>query len=580
MPLIFAVDNDKRQSAQLASLLRAHVDADLVQCATVVDGIGVLQGRIPDLVLTSSLLSPKDEAALANHMRELGARAAHVQTLTIPVLATTRRASKKRSAGMLGALRREKGGDVDPAGCQPEVFAKEVRIYLERAIEERTGAEAEPETQAGDSTSEPVYAEPVYTEPVYTEPVDAEPAYAEPAYAETAYEEPVYAEPVAEEPVHAEPVYVEPVAIVEALVEAQAPEPPAVVEREPPVPDDPAPGDLYLDRPEVIARDTLMAQAPAVVAEAFAPPEPRVPVVDMNTFDDLDALAAQLAAPSEAAPAMRAPARDPFEDFFVPQPAAIVEAAPEERLEAAVEPEPVVIPAVTSDTWFDRMTAAVTDEPLVKPEVPQAPEPVFSWIDNQNVSSLSDVLSRVRASDSDAQAPVQAPPAVPAVSQPPASVVPMAAAEPAPIQPVVPDPVAAVPDPTTTSIAAVARPEVVVELVLPPAAPFLDPEVLAMFGVAAHRAGLDALESLARPRTVERDQAVPALPIPGPERPPRVARESKAERRSRRKAPRPAQDEWGMYDPNQCGPAALFDEDAWNEVEAEEKTPARRPRAS
>ena len=56
MPLIFAIDNDKRQSAQLASLLRSHVDADLVQSATVLDGVGVLQGRIPDLVLTSSLL--------------------------------------------------------------------------------------------------------------------------------------------------------------------------------------------------------------------------------------------------------------------------------------------------------------------------------------------------------------------------------------------------------------------------------------------------------------------------------------------------------------------------------------------
>jgi hypothetical protein len=137
MPLIFAVDSDKRQSAQLASLLRSHVDADLVQSATVLEGIGVLQGRIPDLVLTSSLLSPRDESALANHMRDLGARAAHVHTLTIPVLAAARKTSKKRPSGVLGALRREKSGEVDAAGCQPEVFAKEVRIYLERAVEQR-----------------------------------------------------------------------------------------------------------------------------------------------------------------------------------------------------------------------------------------------------------------------------------------------------------------------------------------------------------------------------------------------------------------------------------------------------------
>ena len=45
MPLIFAIDSDKRQSAQLASLLRSHVDADLVQSASAVEGLDILQGR-------------------------------------------------------------------------------------------------------------------------------------------------------------------------------------------------------------------------------------------------------------------------------------------------------------------------------------------------------------------------------------------------------------------------------------------------------------------------------------------------------------------------------------------------------
>jgi hypothetical protein len=460
MPLIFAVDSDKRQSAQLASLLRSHVDADLVQSATVLDGIDLLQGRIPELVLTSSLLSPRDESALANHMRELGARAAHVHTLTIPVLAAARKASKKRPTGVLGALRREKGADVEAAGCEPEVFAKEVKIYLGRAVEERGG----PDAGAEPESTEPQYVEPQYVEPQYVEPVD-----------------------------------VEPVGVAE---------------------------------PEALDSD---AAATMAVADAFAPLEARVPVVDMSTFDDLDDLAAQLAAPSGAKP----------------------------TVEADVEPAPMAVMAVSSDTWFERMTAIVHSEAPAKPDAPQAPEPVFSWIDNQNVSSLSDVLSRVRASNSDAHEPVPTRRVAPVVEEAPAPVVPMAAVEAeAPME-----------------ITVVARPEVVVDLVLPPAAPFLDPEVLAMFGAAAHRAGLDALESLSRPKPVERDHAIPILPILGPERP-RVARESKPERRSRRKPPRPAQDEWGMYDPNQCGPAALFDEDTWNEVDADEKTPARRPRAS
>lgn len=530
MPLIFAIDSDKRQSAQLASLLRSHVDADLVQSATVLDGIGVLQGRIPDLVLTSSLLSPRDESALANHMRELGARAAHVHTLTIPVLAAARKASKKRPSGVLGALRREKGGEVEVEGCQPEVFAKEVRIYLERAVDERAGT--------GDG-------------------MDTEPSAPQPDPAVTDLVAAIEDEPS-----------------VEPELLAQAPEPEVVPEPELPAPDALAPGDLYLDRPDVIAHDTLLAQPPAVVADAFAPPETRVPVVDMSTFDDLDALAAQLAAPADSAPP--AAAVDPFEQFFVPQTQALAEPAPftevldagvDDDDEVGVEPAPAEIRTVASDTWFERMNAAVQQETPVKPAPLPAPDPVFSWIDNQTVSSLSDVLSRVRANDSDAQQPPLR--SVPAISQ-----------APAPVDPVVP--VEAVePEPAMISIPATARPEIVVDLVLPPAAPFLDPEVLAMFGAAAHRAGLDALESLSRTTRTAGDKAVPALPVPGPapERSPRVLRESKAERRSRRKGPKPVQDEWGMYDPNQCGPAALFDEDAWNEVEADEK-PARRPRAS
>ena len=534
MPLIFAVDSDKRQSAQLASLLRSHVDADLVQSASVLDGIDVLEGRIPDLVLTSSLLSPRDESALANHMRELGVRAAHVHTLTIPVLAAARKASKKRPTGVLGALRREKGANVEAAGCEPEVFAKEVKIYLGRAVDERGGTDAD--------------AEPGYTEPEYVEPEYVKPEYVEPQYAE--------------------PVDVEPVAIAEPeALGSDAVAPMAVEEVA-----DQAPGALYLDRPEVIERDALMAQPPAAVADAFAPPEARVPVVDMSTFDDLDALAAQLAAPSGAKPTVSVPAADPFERLFVPQPAGIeplsFDETPDKWIddeeEAQVEPAPMAVTAVRSDTWFERMTAIVHSEAPAKPEALQAPDPVFSWIDNQTVSSLSDVLSRARASNADAHDPAPPRRAAPAVVESPSPVAPTAAVEAeAPME-----------------ITIVARPEVVVELVLPPTAPFLDPDVLAMFGAAVHRAGLDALESLSRPKPVERDRAIPMAPIPGPERPPRIARESKAERRSRRTPPRPAQDEWGMYDPNQCGPAALFDEDSWNEVGADEKTPARRPRAS
>ena len=41
---------------------------------------------MPDLILTSPLLSPFDEGVLAEYLREIGPAGAHVQTLRIPVL--------------------------------------------------------------------------------------------------------------------------------------------------------------------------------------------------------------------------------------------------------------------------------------------------------------------------------------------------------------------------------------------------------------------------------------------------------------------------------------------------------------
>src|SRR6185436_6827989 len=122
MPLIFAIDDDKRQSAQLASLLRTQVDADLVQSASASEGLAVLQDRVPDLILTSTFLSPRDEKALASYLRDLGGRGAHVQTLTIPVLATgpAEAKGKKKRTGVLGALRREKAAPSLPEGCSPD----------------------------------------------------------------------------------------------------------------------------------------------------------------------------------------------------------------------------------------------------------------------------------------------------------------------------------------------------------------------------------------------------------------------------------------------------------------------------
>src|SRR3974390_1596192 len=106
MPLILAIEPDRRQAAQITSICRGHLRAEIIVGDSFEKVSAALGHRVPDLILTSPLISQKDEAALADRLRELQSAAAHVQTLTIPVLAAPNRGSD--DGGMLKRLRRGK----------------------------------------------------------------------------------------------------------------------------------------------------------------------------------------------------------------------------------------------------------------------------------------------------------------------------------------------------------------------------------------------------------------------------------------------------------------------------------------
>lgn len=140
MALILAIEPDRRQASHLTAMVRGRLRAEFVIGESAEQALAALGDRVPDLVLTTALLSPKDESALAERLRALDGAAAHVQTLTIPVLATpglhARRAQK--TGGVLSALLGDKSAD-DAAtdGCDPAVFAEQCKEYLERAAAER-----------------------------------------------------------------------------------------------------------------------------------------------------------------------------------------------------------------------------------------------------------------------------------------------------------------------------------------------------------------------------------------------------------------------------------------------------------
>ena len=137
LPLILAVESDSRQAAELSSLFENEFSAELVLASSAQQALAAVGTRIPDLVLTSALIPPKDEAALTAWLRNLGDAAAHVQTVTIPALATPKTQTTNLGTRALALVRQRPPAVSAPAGCDRAVFADYVAFYLDLASGER-----------------------------------------------------------------------------------------------------------------------------------------------------------------------------------------------------------------------------------------------------------------------------------------------------------------------------------------------------------------------------------------------------------------------------------------------------------
>jgi hypothetical protein len=140
LPLILAVEPDSRQAAELTALFQNEFPAKLVLTDTAREAITALGNRVPDLVLTSALIPPKDEALLRQWLRDLGDRAAYVQTITIPALGSTKSApaaSSSLATRAFSFVGGQKHVAVEPDGCDRAVFADYVALYVDLASAER-----------------------------------------------------------------------------------------------------------------------------------------------------------------------------------------------------------------------------------------------------------------------------------------------------------------------------------------------------------------------------------------------------------------------------------------------------------
>src|SRR4051812_23841093 len=119
MSIVLAVEPDSTQANILRKILRGRIDADLIVVATKDAAIGALSARVPDLVLVSTLLPPRDEDGLFAHLRSLDG-SSHLQTLTIPQL---RRRSKPVVQTAFSRFRKKPASA--PSGCDPDLFLEE-----------------------------------------------------------------------------------------------------------------------------------------------------------------------------------------------------------------------------------------------------------------------------------------------------------------------------------------------------------------------------------------------------------------------------------------------------------------------
>lgn len=194
MSLILAIEPDRRQAAKVYALADT-LRVELIHGETTETALAALGVRQPDLVLTSQLLSPKDEAALADRLRELDAAGAHVATLVIPVLRGEEGGEKKtKKGGLFGRLRRNKD-EKTTEGCEPSVFGAEITEYLERAAAERAAlaqAQADLEAAWADAPAPAPAAEPVSTPTVASADAALDALFSQPS----AYDTSAVASPV------------------------------------------------------------------------------------------------------------------------------------------------------------------------------------------------------------------------------------------------------------------------------------------------------------------------------------------------------------------------------------------------
>jgi hypothetical protein len=228
--VILVIQPDAAQARVLNDMCR-RIGAEMVDVESTKQAVSAIARRLPDLILLSAFLSPRDEDTLMSHLRSHEG-ASHLQTMTIPQFRTGDESKSKKSGFGFGKKKKA----VVSVGADPAAFADEVVALLHRASEirnrpaplEPVRSVIAPEPVASvlidDATeSEPVFMNSLVDDTIFVESAETTestgPALAEyaaesiePAIADEPFiDEPVIEEPAVEEQVFEQPVFERPV---------------------------------------------------------------------------------------------------------------------------------------------------------------------------------------------------------------------------------------------------------------------------------------------------------------------------------------------------------------------------------
>jgi CheY-like chemotaxis protein len=132
---ILVIESDPERSKMLERILRGQVHAHLEIVRSMDQAIRSMTTKLPDLVLTSPLLKPVDEATLSGYLKRTPT-ATHVQVITVPhSLEVDDDSTRAESKRVLGFLRRRSTG---ASACAPGTLRNQIEAYLEQARAART----------------------------------------------------------------------------------------------------------------------------------------------------------------------------------------------------------------------------------------------------------------------------------------------------------------------------------------------------------------------------------------------------------------------------------------------------------